>query len=134
MLIISEEGRGTEGFRDLYVSFLQRDGLWTEPLHMGSTINTAGEEEGPYLMPDKKTLFFTSNGFSGYGKKDVFMTRRLDNSWQSWTEPENLGPVMNTEVDDMFLFLPLDGSFGYFCREVEGNDLDIHTRNHHLAS
>jgi len=78
-------------------------------------------------MPDKKTLFFTSNGFSGYGKKDVFMTRRLDNTWQSWTEPENLGPILNSEVDDMFLFLPLDGSFGYFCREVEGNDLDIHT-------
>ena len=127
VLLISEEGRGTEGFRDLYVSFLQKDGLWTEPLHMGPTINTAGEEEGPYLMPDKKTLFFTSNGHSGYGKKDVFMTRRLDNSWQSWTEPENLGPILNTEVDDMFLFLPLDGAFGYFCREVEGNDLDIHT-------
>jgi len=127
ILLISEEGRGTEGFRDLYVSFLQKDGHWTEPMHMGPIINTAGEEEGPYLMPDKKTLFFTSNGFSGYGKKDVFMTRRLDNTWQSWTEPENLGPILNTEVDDMFLFLPLDGSFGYFCREVEGNDLDIHT-------
>ena len=127
VLLISEEGRGTEGFRDLYVSFLQKDGLWTEPLHMGPIVNTAGEEEGPYLMPDKKTLFFTSNGFSGYGKKDVFMTRRLDNTWQSWSEPENLGPILNTEVDDMFLFLPLDGSFGYFCREVEGNDLDIHT-------
>ena len=71
VLIISEEGRGTEGYRDLYVSFLQKDGLWTEPLHMGPVINTAGEEEGPYLMPDKKTLFFTSNGHSGYGKKDV---------------------------------------------------------------
>lgn len=127
VLIISEEGRGTEGYRDLYVSFLQKDGLWTEPLHMGPMINTAGEEEGPYLMPDKKTLFFTSNGHSGYGDKDVFVTRRLDNSWQSWTEPENLGPVMNSEVDDMFLFIPLDGSFGYFCREVEGNDLDIHS-------
>ncbi len=127
VLIISEEGEGTEGYRDLYVCFLQKNGLWTEPLHMGSVINTAGEEEGPYLMPDKKTLFFSSNGHSGYGKKDIFMTRRLDNSWQSWTEPENLGDVLNTEVDDMFLFLPLDGSFGYFCREVEGHDLDIHS-------
>ncbi|WP_268122757.1 OmpA family protein [Roseivirga pacifica] len=127
VLIISEEGRGTEGLRDLYVSFLQKDGLWTEPVHMGAVINTAGEEESPFLMPDKKTLFFSSNGHSGYGKKDMFMTRRLDNSWQSWTEPENLGPVVNSEVDDMFLFVPLDGSFGYFCREVEGNDLDIHS-------
>ncbi len=127
VLIISEEGRGTEGLRDLYVSFLQRDGLWTEPIHMGETLNTAGEEEGPFLMPDKKTLIFSSNGHSGYGRKDLFMTRRLDNSWQSWTEPENLGPVINSEEDDMFLFLPKDGSFGYFCREVEGNNLDIHS-------
>ncbi len=127
VLIISEEGRGTEGQRDLYVSFLQKDGVWTEPVHMGPVINTAGEEEGPFLMPDKKTLIFTSNGHSGYGQKDLFMTRRLDNSWQSWTEPENLGPVINTEVDDMFLFIPKNGGFGYFCREVEGNNLDIHS-------
>jgi OOP family OmpA-OmpF porin len=127
VLLISEEGRGTEGARDLYVSFLQKDGIWTQPLHMGPVINTAGEEEGPFLMPDKKTLFFTSEGHSGYGKKDIFVTRRLDNSWTSWTEPENLGPVINTEVDDMFLFIPHDGSFAYFCREVEGNDLDIHS-------
>ena len=126
VLIISEEGRDTEGYRDLYVSFLQKNGVWTEPLHTGSTINTAGEEEAPYLMPDKKTLFFTSNGHSGYGKKDIFMTRRLDHSWQRWTEPENPGPMINTELDDMFFFLPSEGSFGYFCREIEGNDLDIH--------
>lgn len=127
VLIISEEGRGTEGLRDLYVSFLQRDGLWTEPVHMGDIINTAGEEEGPYLMPDKKTLIFSSNGHSGYGRKDLFMTRRLDNSWRSWTDPENLGPVVNSEEDDMFLFIPQSGNFGYFTREVEGNDLDIHS-------
>ncbi len=127
VLIISEEGRGTEGLRDLYVSFLQRDGLWTEPVHMGDIINTAGEEEGPFLMPDKKTLIFSSNGHSGYGKKDLFMTRRLDNSWRSWTEPENLGPVVNSNEDDMFLFVPKNGPYGYFTREVEGNDLDIHT-------
>jgi len=127
VLVISEEGRGTEGLRDLYVSFLQKDGVWTEPLHLNTTINTAGEEESPFLMPDKKTLFFSSNGHSGYGGKDLFMTRRLDNTWQSWTEPENLGPIINSEVDDMFLFIPLDGSFGYFCREVQGNDLDIHS-------
>ncbi|MFT7267863.1 MAG: OOP family OmpA-OmpF porin [Roseivirga sp.] len=127
VLIISEEGRGTEGVRDLYVSFLQKDGLWTEPLHMGPVINSAGEEEAPFLLPDKKTLFFTSEGHSGYGKKDIFVTRRLDNSWTSWTEPENLGPVINSEVDDAFLFIPQDGSYAYFCRDVEGNDLDIHS-------
>lgn len=129
VLMISEEGRGTEGLRDLYVSFLQKDGLWTEPLHLGSIINTAGEEESPFLMPDKKTLFFSSNGHSGYGKKDLFMTRRLDNTWQSWTEPENLGPVINSETDDMFLYIPLEGESGFFCREVEGNDLDIFSFN-----
>ncbi|WP_157716027.1 OmpA family protein [Roseivirga echinicomitans] len=125
ILLISEEGKKTEGGRDLYVSFLQRDGLWTEPLHMGPVINSAGEEEGQFLMPDKKTMFFTSEGHSGYGKKDIYVTRRLDNSWTSWTEPENLGPVINTEEDDMFLFIPQNGSLAYFCREVDGNDLDI---------
>jgi outer membrane protein OmpA-like peptidoglycan-associated protein len=127
VLIISEEGKATEGERDLYVSFLQKDGHWTEPVHMGPIINTAGEEESPFLMPDKKTLIFSSNGHSGYGKVDLFMTRRLDNTWRNWTEPENLGPIINSELDDMFMYIPLDGSTGYFCREVEGNDLDIHS-------
>lgn len=127
ILIISEEGRDTEGYRDLYVCFLQKNGLWTEPLHMGSVINTAGEEESPYLMPDKKTLFFSSNGHSGYGKRDLFMTRRLDNSWKSWTDPENLGPVVNSEEDEKFLFVPLDGEFGYFCRHIDGYSLDVHS-------
>lgn len=134
VLIISEEGRGTEGQRDLYVSFLQKEGLWTEPISMGPVINTAGEEEGPFLLPDKKTLIFSSNGHSGYGQKDLFLTRRLDNTWQSWTEPQNLGPVLNSEVDDMFLFLPKNGAYGYFCRYVEGNNLDIHSFTMPLVS
>jgi len=127
VLIISKEGPITEGQRDLYVSFLQKDEIWTEPLHLGDIVNTAGEEESPYLMPDKRTLFFSSNGHGGYGKKDLFMSRRLDNTWKSWTEPQNLGPLINSPVDDLFMFIPLDGTLGYFSREVEGNDLDIHS-------
>ena len=125
VLIISEEEEDSKGDRDLYVSFHQKNGKWTEPMHMGDVINTAGVEEGPYLMPNKRTLFFTSNGHNGYGKKDIFMTRRLDDSWKSWTTPENVGPMINTEGDDTFLFLPLVGEKGYFSREVEEGDLDI---------
>lgn len=134
VLIISKENIGSEGQRDLYVSFFQKEGQWTEPIHLGNMINTAGEEEGPFLLPDKRTLFFSSNGHSGFGGKDIFVTRRLDNSWKNWSKPENLGPLINTEVDDMFFFMPPNGSFGYFTREVEGNDLDIYSFSLPLVS
>jgi OOP family OmpA-OmpF porin len=97
------EGDPTYGSRDLYVSFLLKDGRWSEPLNLGEDINTALEETSPFLAADDKTLYFSSDGFTGYGKHDIFMSRRLDESWTRWSTPENLGPQINSPEDDAFL-------------------------------
>ncbi len=125
VLLMSVETEDTKGDRDLYVSFLQDDGRWSEPMNMGGTINTAMTEASPFLAPDDKTLYFSSNGFTGYGDFDIYVTRRLDETWTNWSEPENLGPQINSPEFDAFFNIPPTGEYGYFSRNFEGNKSDI---------
>lgn len=122
VLLMSVQRDDTYGDRDLYVSFLEEDSTWTEPKNLGEIINTAGTESAPYLAADDRTLYFSSNGFSGYGGEDVYVVRRLDDSWTNWTEPENLGPSINSTGEDLFFNIPLSGEQAYYSRgEAEGN-------------
>jgi outer membrane protein OmpA-like peptidoglycan-associated protein len=114
VMILSIQRRDTEGDKDLYVSFLQKDESWSEPLHMGSVINTAEYEGTPFLALDNKTLYFSSQGQSGYGKSDLFLSKRLDDSWVNWSRPENLGPVINTPLWDVYFNIPAAGDYAYF--------------------
>ncbi len=126
VLLMSVEGDPTFGSRDLYVSFLQEDGRWSEPLNLGSGVNTALEETSPFLAPDDKTLYFSSDGYTGYGKQDIYVTRRLDDTWTSWSEPENLGPQINSNEEDAFFNIPPTGEYGYFSRDFADNNSDIY--------
>src|SRR6478752_340561 len=94
-LLMSIEREDSRGGRDLYVSFAKNDTVWTQPLNLGDIVNTSGEDTAPFLASDDKTLYFSSNGFSGFGGSDIFVTRRLDDTWTNWSEPENLGPELN---------------------------------------
>jgi outer membrane protein OmpA-like peptidoglycan-associated protein len=113
MAIRAEEAMGGDGM-DLYVSFLEPDSSWTKPLHMGKTLNSVGNEQAPFLAADDKTLFFSSDGFSGYGSDDIFMSRRLDDTWTKWSKPTNLGKNINTGQSDIFFSLPSNGDYAYF--------------------
>jgi len=99
---------------DLYVSFLQSDGIWSEPKNLGPEINTVGEELSPFLASDLTTLYFSSNSYPGYGKNDIFMSRRLDSTWQHWSEPINLGDRINTPEWDAYFSVPASGEYAYF--------------------
>ena len=100
-LLMSIEREDSKGGRDLYVSFQKSDSTWAAPLNLGSVVNTANEESAPFLASDDKTLYFSSNGFSGYGGSDVYITKRLDDTWTSWSEPQNMGPDINSKLDDL---------------------------------
>lgn len=125
VLLMSVEADPTFGSRDLYVSFLMDDGRWSEPLNLGPDINTALEEASPFLAPDDKTLYFSSDGYTGYGKLDIYITRRLDETWTKWSEPENLGPLINSPEEDAFFNIPPTGEYGYFSRDSAGINSDI---------
>jgi outer membrane protein OmpA-like peptidoglycan-associated protein len=124
-LLMSVEREDSHGGRDLCVSFMKSDSTWTEPLNMGNVINTAGDEVSPFLGSDDKTLYFSSNGFSGYGAMDVYMSKRLDDTWSNWSEPENLGPEVNSKLDDMFFNVPTTSEYAYYSRAVTPDNLDI---------
>ena len=124
-LIISEEREDSQGDRDLYVSFMQDDSVWTEPLNLGDVVNSAGEESAPFLASDDKTLYYSSKGFSGYGGSDIYVTRRLDDTWTRWSEPENLGPEINSPLEDLFFNIPASSDHAYYSRGVTETNTDI---------
>ncbi|MDH5381365.1 MAG: OmpA family protein, partial [Cyclobacteriaceae bacterium] len=115
----------TYGDRDLYVSFLKEDSTWTEPLNLGDMINTANVEGSPFLAADDQTLYFSSNGFSGYGGMDVYVSTRLDDTWTNWSEPRNMGPQVNSKFEDVFFNVPASSEFAYYSRGISDDDTDI---------
>jgi outer membrane protein OmpA-like peptidoglycan-associated protein len=113
-IILSLDRKDSHGGKDLYVSFLQPDGTWSSPKNLGFDVNSAADEATPFLASDGKTLYFASDGFSGYGSMDMFITRRLDSTWQRWSEPENLGSQLNTPGWDAYYTVPASGEYAYF--------------------
>ncbi len=113
-IILSLDRRDSHGKKDLYVSFLQPDGSWSAPKNLGPDVNSAADEATPFLASDGKTLYFASDGFAGYGSMDMFITRRLDSTWQRWSEPENLGSQLNTSGWDAYYTVPASGEYAYF--------------------
>ena len=125
-LLMSVEREDSHGGRDLYVSFQKSDSTWSEPLNLGDVLNTANEESAPFLASDDKTLYFSSNGFSGYGGADVYMCTRLDETWTNWTEPQNMGPDINSKLDDLFFSVPSGSEFAYYSRSITDENADIY--------
>ncbi|UII19753.1 OmpA family protein [Fulvivirga ligni] len=93
VLILSMESYGTKGGEDIYVCVKGPDGKWGDPKNLGSTINTKFQEFTPFLSDDTKTLYFASNGLSGKGSSDIFVSERLDDSWRNWSTPKGLATI-----------------------------------------
>ena len=113
IMLLSIESYDSKGAEDIYVSFRNKDNSWSQPVNLGSTINTRFQEMTPYLAKDNITLFFASNGHGGYGSRDIFISRRLDNSWKNWTKPTNLGKSVNTKGVELSYHLP-GGDYAYY--------------------
>lgn len=124
-LILSVEREDSHGDRDLYVSFMNADSIWSEPMNLGDVVNSANEESAPFLAADDKTLYYSSKGFSGYGGNDIYVSRRLDDTWTRWSEPENLGPEINSPLEDLFFNIPAQSEFAYYSRGVSETNTDI---------
>jgi outer membrane protein OmpA-like peptidoglycan-associated protein len=121
LLLLSLERNDTRGHLDLYVSFLQPNGHFSQPKNLGSTINTPYIDGTPFLAADGKTLYFSSAGHGGYGSTDIFVSRRLDDTWENWTEPENLGPQINSNRWEAYYSTSAFGDRAYFV-STQGPD------------
>jgi hypothetical protein len=113
-LIFASEDDNSLGGLDLYVSiFNNAQKKWSEPLHLGNIVNTPFSEDYPYLAEDGITMYFSSNGHIGYGAHDIYMTKRLDDTWKNWSVPVNLGTGINTCFDDKGFTISSDGKHAY---------------------
>ena len=107
-------------YNDIYVCFLQDDGTWSEPKSLGKKINLSKNDEmTPYLASDGVTLYFSSDRPGGLGDNDIWMTKRLDKSWQKWSEPVNLGSPINTSDWDAFFTLDAGGEYAYLTSGLD---------------
>ncbi len=114
VLIMTAQRSDSYGSKDLYVSFLQGDGMWSEPKNMGLAVNTADAETSPFIASDGMSLYYSTAGLSGFGSNDIFVSRRLDDTWLRWSEPQNLGPGLNTDGWDAYFTIPASGEYAYF--------------------
>jgi outer membrane protein OmpA-like peptidoglycan-associated protein len=112
-LIISFSEKEESPINDLYVSFLQPNGRWSEPVSFGDTVNTKDDETTPFLAADGVSLYFSSNRKGGLGSNDIYMCKRLDNTWRKWSKPINLGAPINTKDWDAYYTIPASGDLAY---------------------
>jgi len=99
------------GDLDIFVSERLTDTTWSEATNLGEVINTQWNENTPFMTPDGKRLFFSSEGHKSMGGYDIYYSEKDENG--DWTEPVNIGFPINTTDDDIF-FVPFEhGSFAY---------------------
>lgn len=115
------------GQADIFCSKRNIDGTWGEPQNLGDPINTKGTEMAPFLHPDGRTLYFSSDTHIGMGGFDLFMSRRGEDG--QWQKPVNLGFPINTNGDEINFFVAADGKTAFLSSQREGGQggYDIYT-------
>lgn len=119
VLFFSSDMPGGLGGTDIYVSMRQTDGSWGKPKNLGSNINTPYNDDAPHLMPDGKTLYFSSEGHKGLGGHDIFVT--ISDAGGNWNSPRNLGYPINSTDDDVYASWSADGKRIYYSAYNEKN-------------
>lgn len=122
VMLIAMQNSKSKGERDIFVSIKQGDLLWSEPKNIGEAVNTLSEESTPFLDDDGYTLFFSSAGHPGYGDRDIFVCKRLDDTWQNWSKPQNLGDTVNTRGSDAFFNISPKTRVAYFASNEHTGD------------
>ena len=112
---------------DLYISHAQADGNWSRPAKM--KISNNSDEFGPFIGPDNKTLYFASdrNVPGKQGGADIYKSERLDDTWENWSEPVNLGKAINTAAADSYFSIDAAGNV-FTSRSnsrTDGGNLDL---------
>jgi outer membrane protein OmpA-like peptidoglycan-associated protein len=125
LYFVSNRPGGLGGY-DIWKSILKADGYWSQPENLGAEINTPYDEHTPFLHPDGKTLYFSSDGWPGMGNKDIFISHLKEDG--KWARPENLGYPINTFNEETGLIVTPDGNYGLFSSNLKGGygDMDIY--------
>lgn len=114
-LIQKEKWSKPKSFKDFtkFISKSLNHNTWTEPKKIVSLSKREYDELGPFMAADGVTLYFSSDRPGGQGDNDIWMSRRLDDTWQNWSEPVNLGPTINGPLWDCYYSLDAKGEEAY---------------------
>lgn len=105
-----------DGFGSCDLYFSQRTGNeWSRPVNMGPVVNSPVWDSQPGISPDGRTLFFSSARRGSIGKMDIWYTTRDEQG--NWTQPRNIGPVINTAGREMSPFIHPDNQTLYFASD-----------------
>ncbi len=114
-LFFSSNKPGGYGGIDIYVSYKNKNGAWGKAMNLGPNINTAGDDQTPFIHADNRSLYFASNGWPGYGGTDLFVSyKKIDGKW---SKPTNLGYPINTFDNEGSIAIASSGSEGYIASD-----------------
>lgn len=103
---------GGQGGYDIWKSALQGNGQWGVAVNLGAAVNTPYDESSPYIHADNRTLYFASNGWPGFGDKDIFKSE-VDSAG-NWQPPINLGYPINDYREQSALSVSMNGKQAFF--------------------
>ena len=105
-------GKGEGKDKDIYVaSWDPKKEVWSNVERLPNNVNTQYDEDGIFMHPDGKTLYFSSKGHNTIGGYDIFFAVRQDDG--SWSNPVNIGYPINTPDDDIFFVVAANGKDAY---------------------
>lgn len=111
--------KGGYGGRDVYRVVRLPNGDWSKAQNLGPVINTPHDEDGVFMHPNGRMLFFASTGHNSMGGFDIFTSELQEDG--TWTPPKNYGYPLNSPDDDVFFITTADGRRGYFSSDkIEG--------------
>jgi outer membrane protein OmpA-like peptidoglycan-associated protein/tetratricopeptide (TPR) repeat protein len=102
------------GRRDIWISTLNEQGIWTKAVNAGKTINSPFDEISPFIHANNQSLYFASNGLPGFGGYDIFYTEKDSAGWGT---PKNIGNIINDNEDQFSFFITANGEKGYYSHE-----------------
>lgn len=112
-IYFSSDRPGGHGGLDIYKCEKGKDNEWSKPINMGSLINSEYDEDSPFLSPDGKALFFSSNGHSSMGGYDIFSIN-YDARKKQWSKPHNMGFPINSAENDIYFNISGDHKTAYY--------------------
>ncbi|WP_299551942.1 OmpA family protein [Seonamhaeicola sp.] len=117
-LYFASDMPGTYGSFDIYKVAINEDGTYGEPENLGDTVNTKHREQFPFIS-EFNVLYFSSIGHQGYGGLDVFRSNMVNGSFD---RPVNLGPTINSHLDDFAYVIREKDNRGYVSSNRTGYD------------
>lgn len=92
--------------------------MWGLAQNLGPKINTPYDEDAPFIHPDGKQIFFSSNGHKSMGGFDIFFADLKEDG--TWTDPINMSHPINTTDDDIYYVTSADGKRAYLSSFRDG--------------